>query len=127
MKALAETEEIKNTTPYIGYTDLVGRDVSNPVAVTIEDVLDVSGDKVDGVREAKAGTYAVALKGTERKLLIQGKKKKFLIRTLGKKKSDWVGKTVKIYGDPNVKFGREIVGGWKFVGMEPSATQEGAQ
>lgn len=120
MKTLSETDEIKNTTPFIGYVDLIGRTAEKPVKVTIADVEDVSGDKVDGVREAKAGTYALVLKGTERKLLIQGRKKKFLMRQLGKKKSDWVGQTLEIYGDPNVKFGRDTVGGWKFVGMEPS-------
>lgn len=118
MKTLSETEEIKNTSPYIGFVDVIGRTPANPAKVTITDVEDVSGDKVDGVREAKAGTYSLVLKGTDRKLLIQGRKKKFLMRQFGKKKSDWVGKVVEIYADANVKFGREKVGGWKFVGME---------
>lgn len=118
MKTLAESDEIKNTSPYIGFVDVIGRTATNPAKVTITDVEDVSGDKVDGVREAKVGTYSLVLKGTDRKLLIQGRKKKFLMRQFGKKKSDWVGKTVEIYGDANVKFGREKVGGWKFVGME---------
>jgi hypothetical protein len=118
MKTLADTDEIKNTTPFIGFVDLIGK---GNVKLTIVDVEDVSGDKVDGVREAKRGTYALVLKGTDRKLLIQGRKKKFLMRTFGSKKSDWVGKVVEIYGDPAVKFGRETVGGWKFVGMEAAA------
>ena len=121
MKTLSDTDAIKSTTPFIGFVDLIGK---GNVKLTIEDVQDVSGDKVDGVREAKAGTYALVLKGTERKLLIQGRKKKFLMRTFGTKKSDWVGKTVEIYGDAAVKFGRETVGGWKFVGMEPSKTEQ---
>lgn len=123
MKALAETDEIKNTTPFIGFVDVIGRGADRPVKVTVADVEDVSGDKIDGVREAKAGTYALTLKGTDRKLLIQGRKKKFLMRQFGKKKSDWVGRTLEIYADPNVKFGRETVGGWKFVGMEPSKAE----
>ena len=117
MKILSDTDPIKSTTPFIGYVDLIGK---GNVKLTVEDVQDVSGDKVDGVREAKPGTYALVLKGTDRKLHIQGRKKKFLMRTFGTKKSDWVGKTVEIYGDANVKFGRETVGGWKFVGMEPA-------
>lgn len=118
MKKLAEHEEIKNVTPYIGYVDLIGRDKTNPVKLTIADIEDVGGDRVDGVREAKAGTYALVVKETDRKLLINGKKKKHLMRLFGKKKSDIVGKVIEIYADPTVKFGSETVGGWKFVGQD---------
>lgn len=115
MKPLRDSDEIKNTTPYIGYVDLIGK---GNVKLTISDIEDVSGDKVDGVREAKLGTYALSFKEIPgRKLLIQGKKKKFLMRTYGKKKSDLVGKVVEIFGDPTVKFGTEVVGGVKFVGQ----------
>jgi len=118
MKPMKDTDEIKNTTPYIGYADLIGK---GAVKLTISDVEDASGEKVDGVREAKPGTYALTLKEIPgRKLLVQGRKKKFLIRLFqSKKKSDWLGKVVEVYGDPNVRFGSEKVGGVKFVGMPP--------
>lgn len=118
MKKLADTDQIKNTSPYIGYVDMIGRGKDNPVKLTIVDVEDVSGDKLDGVREAKDGTYALVVKESDRKLLIQGRKKKFLMRKLGVKKADMVGKVVEIYADPSVTFGRDTVGGWKFVGQE---------
>lgn len=116
MKPLKDTDEIKNTTPFIGYVDLIGK---GEVALTIADVEDVSGDKVDGVREAKPGTYALTFKEIAgRKMLVNGRKKKFLMREFGKKKSDWLNKTVTIYGDASVTFGAEKVGGLKFVGMK---------
>lgn len=116
MKALKETDEIKNTTPYIGYVDLIGK---GNVTLTISDVEDVSGDKVDGIREAKLGTYALSfVEIKERKLILQGRKKKFLMRKFGKRKSDLVGQKVEIYADATVKFAGKAVGGIKFVGME---------
>lgn len=116
MKTLKDTDEIKNTTPFIGYVDLIGK---GNVTLTIADVEDVSGDKVDGVREAKMGTYALTFKEIAgRKMLVAGRKKKFLMREFGKKKSDWMGKSVTIYGDPDVTFGAEKVGGIKFAGMK---------
>lgn len=118
LKPLKDTDEIKNTTPYIGFVDVIDRTKENPVKLTIADVEDATGVKIDGVRDAKSGTYALSFKGTDRKLILQGRKKKHLIRQFGKKKSDWIGKEVQIYGDPNVTFGREKVGGVKFVGME---------
>lgn len=118
MKTLSDTDLIKNVTPYIGFVDLVG---AGNVKLTIADVEDVSGDKVDGVREAKAGTYALSFKEPAtagRKMLVRGKKLKHLIRTFGsKRKSDWLGKVVEIYADPKVKFGTDTVGGIKFVGQ----------
>jgi len=115
MKTLSDSDTIKNTTPFIGYVDLVG---CGNVKLTISDVEDASGDKVDGVREAKAGTYALSFKEIkERKMLVQGRKKKHLMRTFGKKKSDWVGKVIEVYADPDVKFGGVAVGGLKIVGQ----------
>jgi hypothetical protein len=94
MKTLKDTEEIKNTSPYIGYVDLIGK---GNVKLTISDVEDASGDKVDGVREAKLGTYALSFKEIpNRKMLLQGRKKKYLMRTFGKRKSDLVGKEVNL-------------------------------
>jgi hypothetical protein len=117
MKTLAPDEELKSNTPYIGFVDLIGK---GNVKLTISAVDDVSGEKVDGVRAAKPCTYALSFKEVPgRKLLIQGKKKKFLMRQYGKKASDLIGKVVEIYGDPHVKFGGVEVGGVKFVGMEP--------
>lgn len=122
MKELKETDEIKNTSPYIGYVDLIGK---GNVKLTISNVEDASGDKVDGVREAKLGTYALSFKEiANRKLLLQGRKKKFLMRTFGKRKSDLVGQVVEIYADATVKFGGKAVGGIKFVGMEPAQSTE---
>jgi hypothetical protein len=116
MKSLNDTDVIKNTTPYIGFVDLMG---AGNVKLTITDVEDASGDKVDGVREAKAGTYALSFKEINgRKMLVQGRKKKHLLRTLGKKKSDWVGKVIEIYADASVKFGGKEVGGVKIVGQD---------
>lgn len=115
MKELKDNDEIRNTSEYIGFVDLIGK---GNVTLTISDVTDVSGDKVDGVREAKLGTYALSFKETPgRKLLIQGRKKKWLMRNVGKKKSELIGKQVTIFGDPSVKFGAEVVGGVKFVGQ----------
>lgn len=118
MKALNDTDEIKNTTPYIGFVDVLDRTKEKPVKLTITDVEDATGVKIDGMREAKGGTYALSFKETPRKLILQGRKKKFLMRTYGKKKSDLVGKVIEIYGDPNVTFAGKAVGGVKFVGME---------
>lgn len=116
MKQLKETDEIKNTSQYIGFVDLIGK---GNVKVTIQDVFDVSGDKLDGMREAKLGTYAITLKEVpDRALIIQGKKKKFLMIQFGKKKSEWIGKEIEIYADPSVKMAGERVGGVKIVGME---------
>lgn len=131
MKTLKDNDEIKNTTPYIGFVDLIG---AGNVKVTIADVVDVSGDKLDGMREAKLGTYAIKFKERpDRSLIIQGKKKKFLMVLFGKKKSDWIGKQIEIYADPNVMLRGEKVGGVKIVGMDkpgekrsepPSESQE---
>ena len=115
-KELKDTDEIKNTTPFIGYVDLIGK---GDVTLTISNIEDVSGDKVDGVREAKLGTYALTFAEIpNRKMILQGRKKKWLMRTFGKRKSDIVGKKVTIYGDANVTFGKEKVGGIKFRGQE---------
>jgi hypothetical protein len=114
MKQLKDTDTIKRQTPYLGFVDLM--DAGN-VKLTIADVEDVSGDKVDGVREAKAGTYALCFKETQRKMLVQGRKLTFMLRTHGKKKSDWMGKIIEVYADPTVKFGRDTVGGLKIVGQ----------
>lgn len=116
MKELSETDRIKNTGQYIGFIDLVGLP---PYKLTIADVVDVSGDKVDGVRPAKPGTYALKFKETgDRMLLIQGKRKKFIIHKFGAKKSELIGQSVEIYADPSVKFAGKAVGGLKFLGME---------
>jgi hypothetical protein len=119
MKTLSDTDLIKNVTPYIGFVDLVG---AGTVKLTITDVEDVSGDKVDGVREAKAGTYALSFKEAAtvgRKMLVRGRKLKHLIRTFGsKRKSDWVGKVIEVYADADVKFGGVAVGGIKIVGQQ---------
>lgn len=116
MKALTDNDEIKNTSPYIGYVDLIGK---GNVTLTITDIADVSGDKVDGVREAKLGTYALSFKEiSDRKMLIQGRKKKYLMRLFGKKKSGWIGQQITIYGDAKVKFGGKEVGGIKIAGQE---------
>ena len=116
MKALADTDEIKNHSPFIGFIDLIGK---GNVTLTISDIEDVSGDKLDGQREAKLGTYALAFKEIpDRRMLIQGRKKKYLMRQFGKKKSGWIGQQVTIYGDPSVKFGGKEVGGIKIAGQE---------
>jgi len=116
MKQLKDNDEIKNTSPYIGYVDLIGK---GNVTLTIADVEDASGEKVDGVREAKLGTYAITFKEIkERKMVIQGRKKKFLMRQFGKMKSGWVGQSITIYSDPHVKFGGKEVGGIKIVGQD---------
>lgn len=116
MKTLSDNDEIKNHSPYIGFVDLIGK---GNVTLTITDIADVSGDKVDGQREAKLGTYALAFKEiADRRLLIQGRKKKYLMRQFGKKKSGWIGQTITIYGDPKVKFGGKEVGGIKIAGQE---------
>ena len=115
-KELKDTDEIKNTTPYIGFVDLIGK---GDVILTISNIEDVSGDKVDGVREAKLGTYALTFSEIpNRKMILQGRKKKWLMRQFGKRKSDIVGKKVTLYGDPDVMFGKDRVGGIKFRGME---------
>ena len=116
MKALKDTDEIKNTSPYIGYVDLIGK---GNVTLTITDIEDASGDKVDGVREAKLGTYAISFKEIpNRKMILQGRKKKHLMREFGKQKSGWLGKQSTIYADPHVKFGGKEVGGIKIAGQE---------
>lgn len=122
MKSLTATDEIKSGTPYIGFVDLVGK---GNVKLTIAGVDDVSGEKIDGKREAKPYTYALTFKEIPgRKLIIQGRKKKFLIRHFNSKKAaDWVGQTVELYADPDVMFGREKVGGIKFVGMSPTQSE----
>lgn len=115
-KELKDTDEIKNTTPFIGYVDLIGK---GEVTLTISNIEDVSGDKVDGVREAKLGTYALSFAEIpNRKMILQGRKKKWLMCQFGKKKSEIVGKKVGLYADKTVKFGGKEVGGIKFVGME---------
>jgi hypothetical protein len=117
-------DEIKSSTPYIGFIDVMGRTPDNPVKVTIETVLDVSGEKIDGVRAAPPCTYALGVKGTDRKLLIQGRKKSFLVRKFGTRKTaEWIGKEVEIYADPTTTMCGQVVGGWKFVGMPPQKAQ----
>jgi hypothetical protein len=124
MKKLNDTDEIKNTSDFIGFVDLLG---AGNVKVTIQDVFDVSGDKLDGMREAKLGTYAIVFKERpNRSMIIQGKKKKFLMIKFGKKKSDWIGKQIEIYADPNVKLKGETVGGLKIVGMEKAIPKDEA-
>jgi len=87
MKPLKDTDEIKNTSPFIGYVDMI---VKGNVTLTIADVEDASGEKVDGVREAKLGTYAITFKEIPaRRMVIQGRKKKFLMRQFGKMISGW--------------------------------------
>ncbi len=115
MKTLSPTEEIKSSTPFIGYVDLIGK---GNVKVTISDVFDITGDKLDGGRKAEPGTYAISFQGIpDRKLIIKGGKLKFLMRNFGKKKSEWVGQTVEIYGDPDIYFGKDKTGGVVFVGQ----------
>lgn len=119
MKPLKDTDSIKNHSEYIGFVDVSDRTQANPVRLTISDVVDVSGDKLDGQREAKLGTYALAfVEIPNRKLLLQGRKKKWVMRNIGKRKSDLVGKVIEIYGDASVKFGGVAVGGVKIVGQE---------
>jgi hypothetical protein len=115
MKQLNDTDEIKRSTPYIGYLDLMGK---GNVKVTIEDVFDIGGDKLDGGRKADPQTYAISFKGIpQRKLIVKGNKMKHLMRCFGKKKSGWVGKEIEIYGDPDESFGGVVTGGVKIVGQ----------
>jgi len=115
-KELKDTDEIKNTTPFIGYVDLIGK---GDVTLTISNIEDVAGDKLDGVREAKLGTYALSFAEIpNRKLILQGRKKKWIMRELGKRKSAIVGQKVTLFADPNVMFGKDKVGGIKFRGQE---------
>lgn len=119
MKQLKDNDTIKVSSDYIGFLDVMDRTSENPVTLTIADVFDVSGEKIDGMREAKLGTYALSFNEIpNRKLLLQGRKKKFIMRNYGKRKSDLIGKTIKIYGDPNVMFAGKAVGGVKIVGQD---------
>ena len=116
MKELKDTDEIKNTSPNIGYVDLIGK---GEVTLTISNLIEVSGEKLDGQREAKDGTYALEfVEVPGRRLILQGRKKKWVMKNLGKKKAEIIGKKVAIFADKSVKFAGKEVGGIKFVGQD---------
>ena len=118
MKELQPNDTLKSASEYIGFVDLVDRGIDNPVTLTIERIADGTGEKPDGTRALKAGSYILAFKETPKKLIVQGRKRSFLIRTFGAKASGIVGQKVKLYGDPTVKVAGEVVGGTKFVGQQ---------
>jgi len=105
------------TSPWLASEDLVGL---GEVPAEIEDVLlydEVQFDK--GRTEQNVPT--IKFRGKAKQLVLKASaNRRALVRMFGSDTKNWRGKTVRIYHDPSVKFGKKVVGGLRIKDESPA-------
>lgn len=108
-KALAKPD-----CPYFGEQDFATQDEQKTVTIaghSIEQVQNESGKSRKGVLRFRENVKPLILNVTNGKSIA---------KLYGKDADGWIGKRIVLYFDPNVRFGRETVGG---VRIKPPAAQ----
>jgi hypothetical protein len=96
------------TSPWLAGEDLVGL---GEVPCIIEQVLIYDEVAFDGGRKEK-NVPTLKFKDKQKQLVLRtSANRKTLIRMFGSDTKLWLGKTVHLFFDPNVKFGGKLVGG----------------
>ena len=104
--------------PYFGEQDFTSPDEVKTVTVAshnIEQVQNESGKSRKGVLRFKENVKPLILNVTNSKTIA---------KLYGKDADGWIGKRIALYFDPNVRFGRELVGGVRV--KAPEAQADGA-
>lgn len=99
-KALAKPDS-----PYFGEQDFTSPDEIKTVTIAshqVEQVQNESGKSRKGVLRFREGVKPLILNVTNGKTIA---------KLYGKDADGWIGKRIALYFDPNVRFGRELVGG----------------
>lgn len=97
---------LKKESAWLASEDIGEREV----VVTIEEVelyADVAFDA--GRKEARVGALKFA--GKDKRMILNSTNRKALVRLYGMETKAWRGKTVTLYVDANVRFGKERVSG----------------
>lgn len=105
---------------YIKHVELQGKDVTLTIKKVWLDNLQMRGG-----RKKKKGV--LAFEETEKKLVLGRENAEIIVGLYGKYTSDWVGKRITIYPDPNVMFGTQKVGGTRIRNRKPEATKARAR
>lgn len=93
--------------PWLASEDIEGK---GDVPVTIEKVFRHRNVEFEGGRK-KAIVYALQFERCQRQLVLNGTNRKQINSMFGNKVTDWIGKTIKLYVDPNVRLGSEVTKG----------------
>jgi len=96
------------TSPWLASEDLVGL---GDVPATIEDVLVYDEVTFDAGRTEK-NVPTLKFTGKAKQLVLRtATNRKTLVRMFGSDTKNWRGKTIRLYHDPSVRRGKELVGG----------------
>lgn len=101
---MSEFPDLKKvfSSEYIGELDL-----PKPATVEISAVTYETAD----LGSVKDQRLIIAFKGAKKRLVVNKTNAKRIVRLHGHKTAEWIGKSITIYFDPSVKFGRQTVGG----------------
>ena len=72
--------------------------------------------KITGINVEKLGEDlrpVISFNGTEKTLVVNKTNANRITQSYGKETDDWIGKKLIAYNDPNVTFGKDIVGGMR--------------
>lgn len=99
---------LKADSEWLGVEDLPQ---DRDIPVTILKVIMFKGATFAGGRKMDGG--ALVFDGKNKKLIINGNRRKTLVRMFGANTENWWGKRVALYVDPTVTFGGQQTGGIK--------------
>lgn len=99
---------LKADSDWLGVEDLP---LDRDIPVTILKVVMFQGAKFAGGRTKDGG--ALVFDGKKKMLIINGDRRKTLVRLFGADTASWWGKRISLYVDPNVTFGGKQTGGIK--------------
>lgn len=112
-----------NTSPFLCFDDVDGL---GDIKITIEGMVRVEKNDnivVEGGRKLEAGTPILILRGTLKRWVLSTRANQRKLRELlGPFVKNWKGKSVLIYGDPDVYFGNVKKGGIRVRGLAGGLT-----
>ena len=100
-----------NDSRFLNFETMEGK---GDVALTIKEVVFLGADfKFENGQKLGKKTLCLKFEKTDKVLRLNTGNRRLVKQQLGNETSAWKGQKVVLYGDPNVRFGRNLVGGVK--------------
>jgi hypothetical protein len=100
-----------NDSRFINFETMEGK---GDVVLTIKEVVFLGPDfKFENGKKIGKKTLCLKFEKTDKVLRLNTGNRRLVKQQLGNETKKWVGEKVVLYGDPNVRFGRNLVGGVK--------------